>query len=297
MKESLRVSIIIPTFNRKQCLNNVINEIYRSQDYSNFELIIVDQSDQYDREECKKGLDKYGKSLLYCIVDFKSLTRARNYGISVSTGDIVLFLDDDVEVSNSLISEHVQSYKKYPKLGGVAGRVIEDPDVFTNTKRLGAHISFTGRCFRNFNSYSCGFVDAAVGCNMSFDKRIMEKVGLFDENYIGTSELEETDYCYRVRKLGVSIFYNHKAALKHLISKDGGCRTNFVDREYFKMHNLGLFFAKHKSILLFSIFVFFTMLTIIKRVFMNVKNNRFKTFQYIFKGLLDGYFAYLPFKR
>ncbi|MCG8430066.1 MAG: hypothetical protein MJA29_02690, partial [Candidatus Omnitrophica bacterium] len=180
----------------------------------------------------------------------------------------------------------------YPRLGGVAGRVIEEADKFTNSRKAGASVSFTGRCFRNFSSERPGFVTAGPGGNISFDRRLIEDVGLFDEKFIGTSELEETDFCYRVRRKGCRIYYNPRAVIRHLVFPSGGCRSDFAQRGYYRMHNIGLFLAKHKSPWSVPAAFIFQGLTMLKRGFSARQAEAGISWSFLlwFKGLLKGYF-------
>lgn len=292
MKKLPLLSVIIPTLNRKELLIQALSAIMDTQKYPRYEIIVVDQSGTYDRESVMERL-KIRLSdeivLQYCIVDFKGLPRARNHGLARAHGEIILFLDDDIEPYPDLFIEHIKPYEKFYSIGGIAGRVIEKPDLFTNTSKIGGFVSFTGRSFRNYNVDKCGFTKSSLGANMSFRKSVMDKIGLFDERFIGTGELEETDYCYRVRKAGHEIFYNNKAAVKHLISPIGGCRADFEQRQYYKMYNLGLFFSKHKFFLFLPFLCLFQAATIIKRVVScNVFHKPILCLR-LFQGLVKGY--------
>lgn len=287
------LSIIIPTLNRQVMLEQTISFLVKTQNLENYELLIIDQSDNYNisQEETQlRSIIQDKVELKYFSANFKSLTKARNFAIKVALGEILLFLDDDIVPYPDLTSEHIKSYQVAENVGCVAGMVIEEPDVFTNTKRTGAEVDFTGRCLRNFRNDGSGFIKAAPGGNMSFRKRVIEKVGLFDERFIGTSELEETDYCYRVRKANYKILYNSRAKIMHLINPSGGCRSDFEDRQFYKMHNLGLFFSKHKSWICVPIMLLFQFITILIRTNRNVKKQYVKTSLQAFRGLLVGYF-------
>lgn len=291
MKENPIVSVIIPTYNRQSQLDDLIRQTCTLQEYPHFELVIVDQSDQYDRKAYGGGLHKYGRRLKYLMPVFKGLPKARNQGILNACGDILLFLDDDTEITPCLISEHVGPYREFPDLGGVAGKVVETPDLFTNSKRLGASVSCLGRCFRNFTGDSVCFVKAAAGGNMSFNRNVINEIGLFDEGFIGTAELEETDYCYRVLKKKYKIIFNPKAEVRHLVCPQGGCRADFKERGYFRMHNIGLFVAKHKPFVAFPLVLMAQGLTIVKRVFVSGVKGKIRVCFYWASALLKGYFS------
>lgn len=85
------VSVIIPTFNRKNYLENSIQSV-ANQSYSNIEILVIDDgsSNNYAESICAKFLN--------CKYFYKvngGLSSARNYGISLAKGEYIAFLDDD----------------------------------------------------------------------------------------------------------------------------------------------------------------------------------------------------------
>lgn len=85
------VSVIIPTYNRDTYLEEAIYSVAH-QTYSNIEIIIVDDGSTVNYAE--SICSKYAKCNYY----FKpngGLSSARNFGISVATGEYIAFLDDD----------------------------------------------------------------------------------------------------------------------------------------------------------------------------------------------------------
>ncbi|MBT4289845.1 MAG: glycosyltransferase family 2 protein, partial [Deltaproteobacteria bacterium] len=91
MKKPL-ISVIIPTFNRKQNVINAIDSVL-TQTFDDFELIIIDDgsTDGTDVE-----IDtKYSKVLKYVKTDNLGVSHARNIGVEVSQGEYIAFLDSD----------------------------------------------------------------------------------------------------------------------------------------------------------------------------------------------------------
>jgi glycosyltransferase involved in cell wall biosynthesis len=288
-----KISVVIPTLNRRSVLiNSILSLVFESKENS-IEVIIVDQSDLYDRNKLRNeivGILSTNMALKYVQVDFKSLTKARNVGLSLASSNVILFLDDDIEVVPGLIRAHLSSYSCNNRIGAVGGRVIECPDIHTNSKKIGASVNFLGRSFRNFSSEKSGYVCALPGGNMSFTRKTIDAVGEFDERFIGTSELEETDYCYRVKKVKYELFYNANAAIKHLIHPTGGCRDDFRNRQYYRMHNLGLFYAKHYNRYLFPILFIFQFMVIVRRMYSAGVSNKLQILNYVMFGLYEGCF-------
>lgn len=89
-----KISIIIPTYNRKEHLKECIDSIL-SQTYTNFEIIIVDDcSDDRTNEFIK---EEYSDERIKYVVNCKNSGAgySRKKGYSISTGEYIIFCDDD----------------------------------------------------------------------------------------------------------------------------------------------------------------------------------------------------------
>ena len=119
------ISVIIPTYNREQVLRETISEVLQ-QNYPNFEVIVVDQTQTHE-PETQTYLDQLTEAgkIQYYRVTWASLPGARNYAVRRSQGDIILFIDDDVQLPEGYLFAHAHNYisEKNPqadKIGAVA---------------------------------------------------------------------------------------------------------------------------------------------------------------------------------
>ena len=96
MKEKYKFSVIIPTYNSEQYLEDAINSVINQTiGFENIELIIVnDGSTDNTKEICKKLKEKYS-NIVYVEQKNKGASSARNKGLSLATGEYVSFLDAD----------------------------------------------------------------------------------------------------------------------------------------------------------------------------------------------------------
>ncbi len=229
---NIMASIIIATYRREQDLVRAIQSVLK-QDYKNFELIIVDQSEKHEIATTKFIKSIQDKKFRYYHVSPPSIPAAENFGISKAKGDIVIFIDDDVELDPGFIAEHVKAYVD-PLVAGVAGRVKVPGKPESKTLY---HITSTGRNVGGFDyNYDSLALSGAIGCNMSFRKSVIKKLGGFDTGYIKNAHRFETDMAYRVMAEGYKITYKTSASLKHYHTASGGSRANsglFRDVESF----------------------------------------------------------------
>src|SRR3989339_6793 len=116
----LKVSFIIPTLNRSQELKRLLDS-FACQSLKPDEIIIVDQGcGLYNFTT----LQLYNSlNIKYHNVDFKSLTKARNFGVKQATGDIVGFLDDDVVLGKDYVKNILLFFDEHPQARGVQGLI------------------------------------------------------------------------------------------------------------------------------------------------------------------------------
>jgi glycosyltransferase involved in cell wall biosynthesis len=118
-----RISVVIPTLNRPKHLKNALRSIL-AQTRLPDEVIVVDQNDDLETENLitKERLVLDDKvSLKYILEREKSASHARNVGWRAATGQIVIFLDDDMVLDTRFVSEILRVYNEHPHVAGVQG--------------------------------------------------------------------------------------------------------------------------------------------------------------------------------
>ena len=103
IEKNQKVSVIIPTLNRYSYLNDVLRD-FEQQDYSNFEVIIVDQSDLYNVDFYKD----FKLDILVIRQKEKALWLARNMAIRRANGTFIALSEDDVRIGSDWISSHLK---------------------------------------------------------------------------------------------------------------------------------------------------------------------------------------------
>lgn len=226
------ISVIIPTYNREDALRDSIADVIK-QDYSNFEVIVVDQTATH-KAEIQSYLEEMSNAgkIRWFRVDWASLPGARNYAVRRASGEIILFIDDDVELPEGFLAAHARNYQEKPEVGAVAGRVFDrmkltDSGGSLTIEELPPEAMDPGIAWYYIDlvhTVKPQQVLSARGCNMSFRREIFTKYGhKFDERFRGSAVREESDFCLRLRDTGYKIWYDPDAHLVHLGEETGGC--------------------------------------------------------------------------
>lgn len=237
------ISVVIPTLNRTEIVLNTISAVLSQKFDKPWEVIVVDQSDLLDFKLIDIKDNRYH---YYHVTQFKGLPEARNFGVQHALYDYILFLDDDIECENNLLTEHYKYIIK-PEIGVVAGGITEKFKLNPSCKITGYFHNITAVPERGFDKKQRLFVDHAGGGNYSIKKAIFKQIGGVDEylNY-GAALYEETDLCLRVKKIGYKVFFNYDAHVWHLAVPSGGCRVNDLSK-YIRslVHNRALIISRH----------------------------------------------------
>ncbi len=241
-----KITVAIPTYQREGVLVNTIKDVL-SQDFDGFELIVVDQTKEH-KESTDRSLENINdQRFRYFKVSPPSLPAARNFAIEKSRSDIILFIDDDVQLSDNFISAHYNTHNSRPEIMAVAGRVASK-----GQKPSEELFSFNwyGEEQHAFNFPHPQEATSFIGCNFSIKKEIVKKVGGFDTNFCESSMREESEFASRIVKAGYKIWYEPKAQLLHLVANTGGCRIYEMKKNnqsfykndlYFTLKNVRLF--------------------------------------------------------
>jgi len=75
--------------------------------------------------ETKRFLDSVASHIRYIHFEKPGVVAACNEGVRNASGEILLFIDDDISIpDNKLLERHVRNYED-PLIGGVAGKILD----------------------------------------------------------------------------------------------------------------------------------------------------------------------------
>jgi GT2 family glycosyltransferase len=201
-----------------------------AEPYPRFEVIVVDQSTSHDAET-RQFLAAMGSRVTYVHAQYQNLPKARNHGAQLARGDIVVYVDDDVEPVPGFLLGHAEPYSD-PVVVGVTGPAPAPDQLLRSRAEIGEEVWAALMACRQ-TRFDVNFpypARWAVGCNMSFRKHLIRHVGGFDENFVGPAG-DDTEFSYRARKVG-TILYSPAAHLVHLRAPSGGLRDSAGQARY-----------------------------------------------------------------
>lgn len=207
-----RVSVVIPTFGKADLLAATLAAL-EAQSYPPdlTEVAVVD--------DCSP--DRTGEMLASLAPRFalrrlrhdanRGRAAARNTGVREATGDLVVFLDDDMRADPRLIEEHVRFHAAHAR-SAVIGNALTAPE-------LGRSLALSYLDSRGVHKLAPGARAPAryfLTNNSSVPRKALLDAGLFDETFLSYG-FEDMDIAYRLeRDAGLSFWYCAEAAAYHI---------------------------------------------------------------------------------
>jgi glycosyltransferase involved in cell wall biosynthesis len=217
-KENSNISIIICTKDRAESLKLTLESIGHLEVPTGFlvELLVVDNGSTDQTEQVVRAASIGQIPARYICEPMIGKSHAYNTGLAASTGEIMLWTDDDVRVPARWIEPMCR-----PILDGradaVAGGVIFPPHI---ERLLNAGPLKSRRAlFASVEELDPDNPGRMVGANMAFHRRILDKVRAFDvELGPGPGALgsgEETDFAIRFQQAGYRLIGMFDAPVEH----------------------------------------------------------------------------------
>lgn len=208
------LSIVLPTLGNHEVLGRVLDGFQR-QDAppGSFELIVVADRDEPDPGAVGRAVEgrPYPAGLLRG--DVPGVSANRNTGWRAARAPLVLFIDNDTIPARSLVSEHLDSHRRWPAVEeAVVGLVRWAPGVKVSPfmKWLEYGLQFQYASIRGQDASWAHLYSA----NASIKRSLLERVGGYDERRLPYG-YEDIDWGYRAHRHGLRVKFNPRAVVEH----------------------------------------------------------------------------------
>lgn len=266
MKEYPLVSVVIPTHNRKEKLVRLIDSILQSSYPSDrLEIIVVDDASTDGTCEILrkryKNLIKKGKMIIIRNANERLVAESRNIGVRRSTGDFIIFIDDDNIVDKNMIKYLVECMRNNPNVGICAplmlyynSDIIWCAGVKRNMITSKTTYILNGKDFTKIKLPK--FIESADFPNCFMVRaEIIKKHNIQFDSKSFPIHYEESDFCYKIRKLGYQAICYTKAIVWHDVKRDKVTGFESEWRTFYTARNRILFHRKYSKWWQFLIFI------------------------------------------
>lgn len=228
------LSIVIVNYNTKALSTQAVKSIIATTRAIEYEIIIVDNSSK--TSEYFEMKDKRVKILSK--VENKGFGHACNIGANIAIGRYILFLNSDTIMEKDTLKTAVEYMDKHNEIGCLGIKTLLKDGSFDHGCKRGFPTPFNSLCYvlklykicpkiKKFGGYTLNYlsqeetneVDSVSGAFMLIPKRVIGKVGLFDESIFMYGE--DIDLCYRIKKSGYKVVYYADVKMTHLKGQSG----------------------------------------------------------------------------
>jgi GT2 family glycosyltransferase len=226
-----RVTIIIPTRDRADLLEPCVVSVMQKSTYSAFEIIIVDNASvEPETRMLFASLQKRYPAIR--VVEFPELfnySRINNFAVGASSGDMLLFLNNDTEVITSDWIESLVQQAQREAIGAVGSLLLYGDHTIQHAGVILGIGGIAGHSHRHFPADTGGYVNAVVSptnysavtaAALMVRRPVFDEVGGFDERF--SVAYNDVDLCLRIRRAGYRNVFVPGAKLFHLESKSRG---------------------------------------------------------------------------
>jgi GT2 family glycosyltransferase len=195
----MKVSIVIATKDRAAFLEHALESLALQTGAPDFEVIVVDNgsTDHTASVVQERRNGRFAFSLLLLFVQEPNRGKARNVGIAAASGEVVLFVDDDVWLPEGFVAAHAEAHTGARMC--VSGPIMNVPSYEERPKPIA-------------RNYSGAFL---CTCNASVSREALLDVGGFDERF-HLYGWEDTDLGLRLRRSGLRRAFVWDAYLYHI---------------------------------------------------------------------------------
>ncbi len=229
-----KVSIIIPTKDSPDILHQCLYSLFSKTTYPSFEVLCIDSgtSDARALEVMKEA------AVIRILLTGKfNFSRANNVGLAHSTGDYLVFMNNDVETLTPDWIEQMLHYAEQEDVGAVGGlllypdQTIQHAGVVLGCRGTADHV--LRGCPADADGYagslSCAHeVSAVTAACMMMRRNVYESVDGFNEHFF--THYQDVDLCLKVRAHGMRIIWTPRARFIHHESLSRGNYYDHVDR-------------------------------------------------------------------
>jgi GT2 family glycosyltransferase len=253
------ISIVVVNHNGKHLLEKCFASLMKTT-YPNIEIIMVDNASKDDSVNFVSNT--FPSVVIQRCVTNLGYAGGCNKGASISQGDYIVFMNNDIEVSRDWIKPLIKVCLK-PDVAICGGKILFSEKKDHLYSAGGMLNPFSMPIDRGFSEADKGQFDRkkdvayVSGAALMVDKKAFEMLGGFDANYF--AYCEEVDLCLRAWLSGFRVVYVPSSVVYHDFGGSFGRPSPF--RRFFGVRNMAFTLIKVLSlknlILLLPVFLSF----------------------------------------
>lgn len=237
-----KVSVIIPTKDHVDLLKQDIDSIEELTTYKDYEIIVLDNNSE--KEESFKYFEEVQKQYSNVTVHKAAFefnwSKLNNYGMTLAKGDVYVFMNNDMKLITPDWLERLAEKAMRDDVGIVGGLLLYEDDTIQHAGVVVGIQGWADHIYKGMKPVHYGSpyvspmvtrnVTACTGALMAISKKVIERIGGFDEDFIICGS--DIEICIRAYLRGYVNIYDPHIKLYHYESKS---RDSYIPEVDFEM--------------------------------------------------------------
>lgn len=283
------VSVITVNYNQPKVTEALLQSIFEHNAYANLEIIVVDNGSSQNPVPGWK--QKYKDVQFIRSEENLGFAGGNNWGIEHAQGEYYFLINNDTEITNTLIGGLVQKLEENPLIGIISPKIryYDQPDVLQYAGYTSMnYFTCQNKCIGQFEKdmgqydYVTGETGYAHGAAMMIRRGAAEKAGLMSSLFF--LYYEELDWCEKIKRAGYTVWVDMQQLIYHKESISVG--KNSALKEYYMNRNRILFIRRNAPVVASLVFYPYFIIAVVPRnIIRYIKEKNFKFISVLFKAI------------
>jgi glycosyltransferase involved in cell wall biosynthesis len=189
----MTISVVIPTCRNESSLQKCVSSVVDQKGFTDYEIIVVDC---VHNEKTQKFCSQVKPPGTYTVQEGEGLNNARNKGLTLSKGDIILLLDDDTRLPQSFLCDVATVFRDNPHIdcsGFLDLPLPENP--------------YSNKCSRYVENFSRKYLVRGQFAKIKGAAMAMRKTDLTFDPQRKYYDADDTEFVYRLARSGAKLAY------------------------------------------------------------------------------------------
>lgn len=230
IKSKPKVSILIPTKDKRKLLEQCIVSILKKSACNNYEIVIINNNSTK-----KTTLDYFSKIEQHpniSVINYKgefNFSAMNNYAATKAKGEFLLLLNNDTEVITKNWLDELLRYATHPEVGCVGAKLLYSDKTIQHAGIILGINGIAGHAHRGLSSESHGYQNrlklvqnfsAVTAACLMVKKDVYHEAGGLTESL--AISMNDVDFCLKVKELGYRNIWTPAVLLYHHESQSRG---------------------------------------------------------------------------
>jgi GT2 family glycosyltransferase len=208
-----KLSVIIPTYKRTDSLQRLLQALL-DQKEAELEIVVVDQNPAGYLE----GILPVTPVVRHLLLPAANASEARNRGFLIATGEVILFIDDDLIPEDDFCKQAFYIFQKYPEIGCFS------PLVYNAEGQELALKQAKEKRINSFDTADIFPITDTISAALFFRREYFERTGGFDPMLFAFARTaEDQELFIRMQRKKLVVYFVSSIAVYHDEAIPGGC--------------------------------------------------------------------------